>query len=137
MTEPEVTDRIDLRNATPEFLYQWNMLRLTFRPVTYTPIYYAGNIAGSEFQTYNAKKLYFALQLSLDYVGDTAGPGSTQLFDETNNVYKLCGKVIPWWNGVAARYFQLEYNTTAVRFSKLDFGNYTRMIFTGYRLQLP
>lgn len=137
MIDKPITDLIDLENATPEFLYTWNMLRLTFRPVTYVPIFFAGNIAGSEFETYNAKKLYFALRLGFDYVGDLAGAGSTQLMDETNTTFKLCADITPWWNGVAARYFHNEYNTTSVYFSRLAFGNYTRMIFSGYRLQLP
>lgn len=136
MKEQPITDRIDLENATPEFVYKWNMIRLTYRPITYVPIFYAGAIAGSEFSVFSANKLYFALNLTLDYVGDLAGSGATQLMDITNNPYKWCGNILPWWNGAAIRYFHSEYNISGAHFSRIAFGNYTNVIFSGYRLTI-
>ena len=79
----------DWRNATPEQLHFWNIASAKIAYTTIIPLCYEGELTGSEFLTYNAGKLYLALQMAC---GVNVGAGvNIDLYDESNT---LCGDFV-------------------------------------------
>ena len=60
---------ISWKNESPERKILWDYASALIAYSTITPLYFQGLIAGSEFLTYNAGKLYIALQLNVGFGG--------------------------------------------------------------------
>lgn len=130
----------NLKYASPETLLLWNYLRSTFAITAITPLYFQGAIAGSEFLTYAADKLYFCVNGKFN--GSTAGPvgaGATiTLYNETNAISMYLQNTSMSWNtSTTAQQFTVNLlDVNSVYFSRLTNSQYTYMIFNGYSLTL-
>jgi hypothetical protein len=130
----------NLKYARPETLILWNYLRTTFAITAITPLYFQGAIAGSEFLTYAANKLYFCINGKFN--GATAGAvgaGATvTLYNEANAISMYLQNTSMSWNtSTTAQQFTLNLiDVNSLYFSRLANSQYTYMIFNGYRLTL-
>jgi hypothetical protein len=128
----------DWRNATPEQNNLWRIARALIAWNTCTPIYYEGAIAGSEFVTYNAAKLYICLDLvvNVNFSAATVNAGALVTYDIANAAKSQEYLNFPVWNTTAAA---LYYNVPSFRlvniyFSRITVTTYVFMKFNGYRL---
>lgn len=91
---------IDWKNATPEQILLWKHASALIAWNTLTPLHYTGLIAGSEFETYAATKLYIALELEFSHNDSGGGiyvhatePYWVALYNENNTLVRLFEKV--------------------------------------------
>jgi hypothetical protein len=77
---------LDWINATPEQKNFWKLASAKLAYATITPMFYQGVIAGTEFLTYDAAKLYIALELEFGAAASAASQSSIGLYDETNTL---------------------------------------------------
>jgi hypothetical protein len=128
---------LDWRNATPETINAYRMLTAVFPAAqTITPVFYGGLIAGSEFLTYNANKMYFCLNIR---VGFSAVPGVGSGFLKFKNENDVYSMVISNNQAIYSLVPALNYNplpieTKDLYFSRIEVAIYTYMFFNGYRL---
>lgn len=129
---------LDWKNATPEqsLLYNYAKSQLAFN--TITPLTFIGAIGGSEFLTYDAAKLYLALEFSLFSINSTSMTPSAIIYNIANNQIGNLGAVFPYWNATlaAVNYFYSAYDTRNIVFSKIGVNGYQSMKFIGYRLNI-
>lgn len=126
---------INWKNASPEQLLLWQHASTLIAYTTITPLVFMGNIAGSEFLTYNAGKLYICLKALFDDGGSTAvycdisfyTPGDVLSFVASNNSYALTA-------ADADRFQGNNLKIDNFYFSRLVAAEYARMFFCGYRL---
>lgn len=130
----------ELRNATPETLVLWNHLRNTFVITAVAPVYYQGALAGSEFLTYAANKLYFCLSISAHVTQsqDAAMGGYVKFYDQTNAFDFSIQNISAYWNSTSAtlRGVQLDVEKRDFFFSRFTYLIYSEITFIGYRLTL-
>lgn len=109
------------------------------RIINVEPIHYEGAIAGSEFLTYAATKLYLILQIDFDGgTGASVNVGRVQYYNAADAVFLQDGANVVAWNATTAAMnyiFQSVYrkNIWFSRFAVLTYG-YTTII--GYRITL-
>jgi len=128
---------INWRNAGPEPQILWEHLVASFDISAIVPLSYQGAITGSEFLTYNATKLYLALQL--DFGSQLFGNEAyVQLFDDGNNEFLSYCNCIGYYDGMGAVEFinslKNIYNTWFSRLAVSAANSYVYMKFIGYRL---
>jgi len=130
----------DWRNATPEQSNLWRIASALIAWNTVTPICYEGAIAGSEFLTYNAAKLYIALEL--EFISNL-NPGSipanaplVTFYDIANavNHYSKCVDYFYDSAGATAYMFINNLKLTNMYFSRFVVAGYINVKFNGYRL---
>ncbi len=129
---------IDWKNATPEQINFWRNVKGLIAWNTITPVYFNGLIAGSEFLTRLATKLYVALEVEFSASAGPGGDGGLiTLYDEGDvivhylhqNSMAMDIADTPW----------LTINTVYARnlyFSRIDTVAYETMRFNGYRLTI-
>jgi len=127
------------KNATPEQLNLWNIAKTKIGYSSITPLYFMGSIAGSEFNTYDANKIYISLESIFSCTGGTnANFGEVTLYDEINVSRTIVANNAPFWQvTMAGDYFQI--NPVALKnvwFSRISGALYDVMIFNGYRLNV-
>jgi hypothetical protein len=124
---------IDWKNATPEQINFWNITSAKLAFTTITPIYYLGACAGSEFETYDAAKLYIALEFGILDSGLNTNWGFVQLYNEANAASaKLTNNVIAY--GIAYNYLKNSLFVQNVYFGRIAVTEYLSIKFNGYRL---
>jgi hypothetical protein len=130
---------INWKNATPEQKNLWDYARTLIAWTTITPIFYTGTNIASEFLTYNAGKLYIALELEIASQTIHATLPLVQMYDMANaNHFNLSNNQLAWDTTAAA--FKYFPNYVAIKnfyFSKLVFSaTLIYMKFNGYRLNV-
>jgi hypothetical protein len=89
-----------------------------------TPVYYEGAYAGSEFLTYNAGKVYLAIEFECNYITGTASAGQPidmQFCDMANAVFFLGNNSDSLWNVTTANTtsFNKNFVTRNIWFSRI------------------
>lgn len=129
---------ISWRNATPAQINAWNIVRALIAWTTITPICIDVLIAGSEFLTYNAGKLYLALDFNVGYPTTVAADGFLYTYDQANAIMGCYNNVNNYWD-VTAVLRKATLNSMVLNniwFSRIVSGNYTYLHFNGYRLNV-
>lgn len=103
------------------------------------PLFYIGAIAGSEFLTYAATKLYicFKFEVNGGLFGSAVGAFIT-FFNEANALNYYLGLNMPVYDTVAAAHLYSASNAlyTNGYFSRITTVQYSHIIFNGYRITL-
>lgn len=106
------------------------------------PLVFQNAIAGSEFLTYDATKLYIGLEFSLSESGGavhTATPNIV-LYNETNAAFYYYYDIIgAYWNGATAAVNYVRTNTLTHKnkyFSRMVVTYHTQLYFNGFRITL-
>lgn len=124
--------------ATPEQRLIWNFLFLTFgERMSIGQLYYQGAIAGTEFLTYIARTLYFALEISASATGGAGGTPAVFAFYNENNVVTtyLRDNSLAWnTTTLVLTYLGNTIKTDNLYFSRIVAANYTAIRFIGYRI---
>jgi hypothetical protein len=125
---------LDWKNATPEQINLWRIASAKIAYNTITPLNFVGAIAGTEYLTYNAGKLYIVLYLCLcsNAPGGQVLTAAELIRDELDNIsfyaYNTCVA------GANFIYNQVVFKN--IYFSHLSGGWTTHLIFNGYRLNV-
>jgi hypothetical protein len=128
---------ISWKNQTAEAINLYNYITtLLAGPLTIVPLYFQGPIAGSEFLTYAANKLYLALEFEAGLGVIAAALQNILLYDNTNTAnHTLCNSSIAWDSTAANMKYQ--GNSFAFRnyyFSRIVATSYSSLKFNGYRI---
>jgi len=92
---------LDWRNARVESKIVWDYLVATFNPDVIVPFVYSGVSAAHELLTYDAKKIYFGLSLSVSgYTVTTAG--NLYLYNAANAKKSAHTNLVMAWDATAA-----------------------------------
>jgi hypothetical protein len=136
------------KNASPELLNLWRNLPVAFAAsinagtATITSIYYHGVAAATEYLTYDAKKLYVALELSGTDGGAAAATTIPyiNLYNEGNAIIGAMKPGCALWNatGAAINYFVLYETIKNVYFGKITPSSAVTYIkFNGFKITIP
>lgn len=109
------------------------------RIVAVEPLYYQGVIAGSEFLTYAATKLYLCLNsyFSFSTGVEATNPGSIGFYNELNALSLFGINCSPFLNTVPAiRHDNNSFYVKNIYFSRFLNVTLTYVMFTGYRITL-
>lgn len=123
-------------NATPEQKIFFDRVVLKVGDNQITPFFFEGIIAGSELLTYNANKLYFALDLELSTdPTPLPTPGYGWLYDETNTIFFHLNNNSLYYDATATAYKAVPNNaiTKNVYFSRLSVQSITKVKFIGFK----
>jgi hypothetical protein len=134
-------------NASPELVNMLNSFYSVFdsraaanRTITnVVPLYFAGAIAGSEFVTYAATKMYIALKFGASHSSGLAGGsvGYMQFNNEADAAQWYMSNNALLLNGAANQYSALTAFQYNFYFSRIGASNsYTNLHFNGYRITL-
>ena len=107
------------------------------RIINVEPIFYQGIIAGSEFLTYAATKLYLCYDVCFDGVAaPIAGYIYVNIYDEANaqNFNSIMQQVI--WTGAATNQSSNNMRLQNLYFSRIVISNIIDIKFIGYRITL-
>jgi hypothetical protein len=129
----------DWQNATPEQRNAWKTITGLIAYTTITSLFYEGNVGGSEFLTYNAGKVYFALDATFGSDNTpNVFPASVALFNLANAQFLLLSNECMSWDVTAAAYkhIALDIKEKCFWFSRIIGYQYTTMKFNGYRLNV-
>jgi hypothetical protein len=127
-----------IKSATPEQRILWNYVGLLCgERFTLSQVFYQGAIGGSEFNTYRARRLYLALSVNFDPIGN---PQVNPNFIEFHGVgdaiemYPSFDTVV--WNATTAavNFKCCELYLSNYLFSRVVIQGYTSMRFIGYRI---
>lgn len=125
----------DWRNAKPEQINLWRNTSNLIAWVTCAPLYYMGAVAGSEFLTYNAGKLYIALEMQFCSAGDAAAQYVVGFYNEANALKFQASNVVGYYTGAAVHFTANVLTIYNTYFGRVDPAPATYMIFNGYKLQ--
>ena len=105
------------------------------------PIFFMGELAGSEFLVYSVNKLYLALNFSISGLGTNSANNPTvrtQLFDENNNnTYNFANDMIYYDTVTTTPYVSgNETSKDNLYFSRIVIVVVHLCIFNGYRITL-
>jgi hypothetical protein len=131
----------DWRHATPEQKNLWRAASIIL-PIppgdvqTITPIYYQGVVAGSEFLTYAATKLYIALEMEFGYFAQAASQGIVNFYNEVDAIDFIASNSAGFWDGAAVAYAGNLLVLKNHYFSRIVTVRYLNMKFSGYRLDI-
>lgn len=116
--------------------FDYASIGINRRIINVEPLYFQGAIAGTEFLTYAATKLYIVLKLSGSTINTTFS--YFQLFNEANalNGYMVENNV--WYDTVGAtqRYAVVTDPNYNFYFSRIVVATITHIIFNGFRITL-
>lgn len=133
-------NNIDWKNATPEQKLLWRHASGLIAYNTVTPLVYFGTIAGSEFLTYAATKLYICLEFDAYVAQASLITNSGILFyDVANAVCAQIDNKSVTYNTTSSllNYYTNFVKTTNIYFSRIVTNVvYTNMKFIGYRLTI-
>jgi len=127
-----------IRAASPSEKVLWQQVFLFCgERAAVRQLYYQGVIAGSEFLTYNANKLYVCLELDLNNGLNYSNIQPYARFYNNANAISLYGGVKDGvWNATAAAIYSTgnDILKTNLIFSRIEVGVYSDMKFIGYRV---
>lgn len=123
----------DWRNASPEQFNFWKLASAKLAYTTITPMFFEGAIAGSEFLTYDAAKLYIALEIQFGPAAIDATSNNVSFYDEANVLcYAFANNTILY---NAANYFNGNSGLIKnIYFGRIITTDINYLIFNGYRL---
>jgi hypothetical protein len=128
---------VEWQGATPEQINLWDkVVSLLVGVQTITPIYYAGSSVASEFVTYDAKKLYLALEFKTGQY-TLSSPLTWQTYDEANAISMSYVNTNMAWDTTGA-VMKYVTNFTCVKniyFSRIVALQY--IVFNGYKITIP
>ena len=125
---------------TPE---QENLIRYVKTLVganpAYAPLYSIIAGAGSEFLTYDAKKLYIAFEFSANYSGDIAAITSITFYNQGNSAMFASSNMNAIYNSTTttARYNANDSNFVNIWFSRVSLTNLNWLKFNGIKITWP
>ncbi len=123
-----------------ESLLWFQVLPLLVGVQTVTPVFFQGVIAGSEFLTYSAKKLYICLSLLIgtDFTLRATG-AAIRLYNEANAVSMALSNQSWSYTGAAAQVMHNHFSVENVYFSRIDQSAtyYPYLTFIGYKVTIP
>ncbi len=129
-----------IKAANPEQRILWNyLLLLCGERLSISQLYYQGAIAGSEFVTFRARRLYFAynFEAGRDSPYADSNGAMVSFYDQNNALsFNIMG-AYPSWNAALALMWYSTYNTANknLYFSRiLNNGVFLYMKFNGYRI---
>jgi hypothetical protein len=129
---------VNWNNATPEEFNAWQFASGLIAYNTLLPFYYNGVIAGSEFLTYAATKIYFGLSVVFSNSSAAAGAGAglETFYDKNDVIMSYYVNSYPVWDTTAAalKYVRASYSLKNIAFSRLAATASTHIIFNGYKL---
>ena len=115
-----------------------NHLRATFTITGVVPLYYQGAIAGSEFLTYAATKLYLAIELEFVYSAAlaVAALSYVRLYNAADAAFYFYQNSVLGWDATAAafKYVPLQIDDHTVYFSRITNQTFDYIKFNGYRI---
>lgn len=123
-------------------IFRQNIFPLVAPTFTVTPLCYIGAIAGSEFETFDANKIYLVSEFeALHTTGGcvSAAAGGIQFYNEVNTSFFRIFQSVAGWDTVAAgfRYGVNNYQAKNFYFSRLAIiGSVSQMRFLGYRINI-
>lgn len=124
----------DLKNATPEFKNLFRSILPIFAYTAITPVYYMGAIAASEYVTYDANKLYVALNFKLSYGSLTDVNPYLNIYNEADVLKFVAADTSVLYN-VTPYYRSNYFDIDNIYFSRIGVnGTPAQMIFNGYKL---
>jgi hypothetical protein len=123
------------------FVNLWRYIQESYSVKDIDSLYYNGIIAGSEFVTYNASKLYLIDELLCFSNSNTLGTypcGYIDVFLDNGATVNRVLNVLPVWDVVAAgAKFQANYlEIKRVVATYITPNSYTNMKFNGYKIIL-
>lgn len=138
---PNIHQSIDeiIKVSSPEQKILWQHVRLlTGENAAVRQLFYYGPLAGSEFATYDANKLYLACVLGASRLALTwaTAIAALQIFDENNIARFMLSNNSSLWNSTTAAPNNVANSIEAnnIYFGRLDVFVYTHIRFIGYRL---
>lgn len=124
---------LNWQNATPEQLLLWDIAKLKVAYSSITPFNFSGAIAGSEFLTYTANKLYIGLNVIFSNGYGSATMNRIVLYNEANAVASTLSGAGAYWDG-ALKYNGSDINVNNIWFSRIVADIYANIYFLGYKL---
>ncbi len=128
-----------IKNATAEQRVIWNALFLLCGDkMSIAQLYFCGLSAGTEFLTYRARRIYFALELEYGRDNNASTLGDRiELYNENNVLNMAVYPCSVYWNTVATA--AVTYGTHAklqnIYFSRtVPASNYDYLKFLGFRI---
>lgn len=127
------------QKLTNEQQILWNYMLQRWPNLNFTPVVFAGAIAGHEITVYSANKLYVCYYMIVNgFSAVVASGGQIQLMDETNAVMMEALNNIPVWDTTAAA---MRYNINNIVlslawFSRINPTVISRFQFIGYRITI-
>lgn len=100
------------------------------------PLYYEGVIAGTEFLTYAATKLYVCYSLTLNWFSNSLTDNYCVTFDESNNAISRYSNSSGYFDGIAVQFVTNKLNISNIFFSRIAVSIFINMNFNGYRITL-
>lgn len=102
------------------------------------PLFFQGTIAGSEFLTYAATKLYICYSLICSNSATNTVSSEVVLYDETNTVVMINTKAVAFWNTTTAaiNFVRRDVEIQNTFFSRFAITDLIRVKFNGYRITL-
>jgi hypothetical protein len=138
--------RLTLKNnfvvnvQSDEQIILWNHVQNLIPYTRITPLFYSGAIAGSEFETYAATKLYIALEIEFTGYGtyyDPAGNIPAVTFYDENDLEAKCHSNVSLAYGVAYSVWPNDIILKNQYFGRVEAGTgLSFMKFNGYRLNV-
>jgi hypothetical protein len=127
-------DTLNWRYATPEQKNFWDLVKGKIAYTSITPLYYMGVCAGSEFETYNAGKLYVGLEMAVDGCAANATVAILTFYNEANTASFQMMSESGYYTGAAVNYVGNTVQMANVYFGRVVISNYGKIKFNGYRL---
>lgn len=126
------------KNASPESEILLSHFYATFDIDTIVPLFYQGVIAGSEFLTYAADKLYLCLSCEFSHnLAEGANPFRVTFYNEGDAAFFYYNQDFLTHDGMTpTTYYGWNYNMQNLYFSRITVGVYTHVKFIGYRITL-
>jgi hypothetical protein len=129
---------IEWKYATPQAHNNWKYASGLIAYTTITPFHFQGVIAGSEFLTYNAGKLYIINQIVTESLALLNGVPWIRCYDMANAVTNYLGSNSVFWDATAAA-VKIISSTVTVKdfwFSRIEANQMTTIMLDGYRLNV-
>lgn len=124
--------------VSPEQDNLWSRVCTFANILDIVPLYYTDAIAGSEFLTYAANKLYVALNLEVSYSLSSAvtNPALLTIYDQANAVCFYGVNTKPVWDTLVpeVKYCENNYLKTDFYFSRIAVTIFNYIHFNGYRI---
>jgi len=115
----------------------WQEFNDAFDISAIVPLYYQGAIAGSEFLTYNAAKLYFCLDFEAGVMfAYQIGGGFIAVYDENNVNSMWMANNACMHDGVNSNVATNNVQQNIFYFGRISQSIFTHMKFIGYRITI-
>jgi len=127
-----------IKAADPATRVLWEELLLLFgERFSLCQHYFYGAIAGSEFLTYRARRVWLALQFGFGWTGNpTAANFGLSFYNEANVLSMVYNNSVTTFDSVAAQNEQVgnSFIVPNIYFGRIIAATYTYCHFVGYRI---